>query len=221
LPQALQTIAGGLSGPVHGHDHRPASITRCWHIALAVLVSTVGTYAIFAAGLAAGLRRLILRIFTCFIIFMSKLLIISHAPSANTRKLTDAVLAGACDPSFKGVNVQYKQPLETGPEEVMAADGIILGTTENFGYMSGAMKDFFDRIFYPCLEHTEAMPYAMFVRAGQDGLGAKTSIERIVAGLNWKAVQDPLICKGETENFIEPCRQLGMLMAAGLEGSIF
>lgn len=166
-------------------------------------------------------RRLILRIFTCFIIFMSKLLIISHAPSANTRKLTDAVLAGACDPSFKGVNVQYKQPLETGPEEVMAADGIILGTTENFGYMSGAMKDFFDRIFYPCLEHTEAMPYAIFVRAGQDGLGAKTSIERIVAGLNWKAVQDPLICKGETENFIEPCRQLGMLMAAGLEGSIF
>jgi multimeric flavodoxin WrbA len=152
---------------------------------------------------------------------MSKLLIISHAPSANTRKLTDAVLAGACDPSFKGVNVQFKQPLETGPEEVMAADGIILGTTENFGYMSGAMKDFFDRIFYPCLDHTEAMPYAMFVRAGQDGLGAKTSIERIVAGLKWKAVQDPLICKGETENFIEPCRKLGMLMAAGLEGSIF
>ena len=103
----------------------------------------------------------------------------------------------------------------------MAADGIILGTTENFGYMSGAMKDFFDRIFYPCLDHTEAMPYAMFVRAGQDGLGATTSIERIVAGLKWKAVQDPLICKGEAESFIEPCRQLGMLMAAGLEGSIF
>jgi hypothetical protein len=152
---------------------------------------------------------------------MSRLLIVSHVPSENTRRLTEAVLAGARDPSISGVEVRVCQPLETGPGEVLDADAIILGTTENFGYMSGAMKDFFDRIFYPCIEHTEAMPYAMFIRAGQDGFGARTSIERIVAGLKWRAVQEPLICNGDIEKFIEPCRELGMLMAAGMEGAIF
>jgi multimeric flavodoxin WrbA len=159
--------------------------------------------------------------FTCFILLMSRLLVVSHVPSANTQRLTGAVLSGARDASISGIEVRIGKPLETGHEEVLEADAIILGTTENFGYMSGAMKDFFDRIFYPCLEHTEAKPYALFIRAGQDGSGARTSIERIVAGLKWRAVQEPLICKGDVENFIEPCRELGMLMAAGLEGSIF
>lgn len=152
---------------------------------------------------------------------MSRLLIVSHVPSGNTQRLTDAVLAGARDASVSGVDVRFRQPLETAPNEVLEADAIILGTPENFGYMSGAMKDFFDRIFYPCMEHTEAKPYAVFIRAGQDGSGARTSIERIVAGLKWKAVQQPLICKGDIDEFIEPCRELGMLMAAGLEASIF
>jgi NAD(P)H-dependent FMN reductase len=149
---------------------------------------------------------------------MTRLLIVSHTPSENTQALTDWVMAGAGSGS---VSVELSRPLETEPEQVLAADGIILGTTENFGYMSGAMKDFFDRIYYPCLEQTRGMPYALFIRAGQDGLGAQSSIERIVAGLGWRAVQEPLICKGEVPEFEEACRQLGELMAIGLEEEIF
>ena len=119
------------------------------------------------------------------------------------------------------ISATWSAPLETGPDQVLRARGLILGTTENFGYMSGAMKDFFDRIYYPCLEETRGLPYALFIRAGQDGQGAKTSIERIVTGLGWRAVQEPLICKGEITQFEEPCRQLGELMALGLEQEIF
>ena len=147
-----------------------------------------------------------------------KLLIVSHTPSENTLALTNWVMEGA----HNGVvPVELSRPLQTGPEQVLAADGIILGTTENFGYMSGAMKDFFDRIYYPCLEETRGLPYAIFIRAGQDGLGAKSSIERIVTGLGWRAVQEPLVCKGPVSRFRARCLQLGELIALGLEQDIF
>jgi multimeric flavodoxin WrbA len=149
---------------------------------------------------------------------MKKLLIVSHVPSDNTRQLTDWVASGA---GSGQVEVELSQPLQTGAQQVLNADGLILGTTENFGYMSGAMKDFFDRIYYPCLDNTRGLPYALFIRAGQDGQGAKTSIERIVTGLGWRAVQEPLVCKGELTQFEEPCKQLGELMALGLEQEIF
>lgn len=149
---------------------------------------------------------------------MKKLLVVSHTPSENTQAVTEWVVAGA---SNGLVAVELSLPLQTGPDSVLAADGLLLGTTENFGYMSGAMKDFFDRIYYPCLDKTRGMPYALFIRAGQDGQGAKTSIERIVAGLGWRAVQEPLICKGDLSEFKEPCHQLGELMAVGLEQEIF
>jgi multimeric flavodoxin WrbA len=147
-----------------------------------------------------------------------KLLIVSHTPSENTRALTNAVLEGARKST---VIVEFSQPLETGPEQVLAASGVILGTTENFGYMSGAMKDFFDRIYYPCLEETRGLPYAIFIRAGQDGLGARSSIERIATGLGWRTVQEPLICKGPVSQFRTDCQQLGELMALGLEQEVF
>ena len=153
---------------------------------------------------------------------MKKLLIVSHIPSPNTRVMTAAVHGGASHTDISGIEVRLTKPLETGPEDVLDADAIILGTTENFGYMSGAMKDFFDRIYYPCLEKTESLPYAMFIRAGNDGLGARSSIERIVKGLTWKQVQEPLICTGSwQEVFQDQCEELGMTLAAGLEAGIF
>lgn len=151
-----------------------------------------------------------------------RLLIVAHAPSQNTRRLVDAVLAGARDPAVSGVDTLWLPPLEAGPDDVLAADGIILGTTENLGYMSGALKDFFDRIYYPCLERTQGLPYALFVRAGHDGTGTCRAVASIATGLRWRVVDQPLICRGTfDEAFPQRCRDLGLAMAAGLEAGIF
>ena len=150
------------------------------------------------------------------------LLIVAHAPSANTQALRDAVLRGASGDDIDGVAVTVKSPFDAGPDDVRAAQGIILGTTENLGYMSGALKDFFDRIYYPCLEETQGLPCALYIRAGHDGTGTRRAVETIVTGLRWRAIQEPLVLKGEyQEAFADDCAQLGALMAAGLEAGIF
>lgn len=152
---------------------------------------------------------------------LKHLLIVAHNPSANTQKLVDATLRGASHEDIDGVEVKHIPPLQAVADDVFWADAIILGTTENFGYMSGALKDFFDRIYYPCLEHTEAMPFAAYIRAGLDGTGTKIAIGKITTGLKWKAVQEPMILHGEYQPEFEiQCEELGMLMAASLESGI-
>ncbi len=148
------------------------------------------------------------------------LLVVAHVPSSNTKRLFDAVLAGAGEND--GVEIIGKTPFQAGPDEILAADGIILGTTENLGYMSGAMKDFFDRSYYPCLEETQGRPYCLYIRAGHDGTGTRRGIETIVTGLRWRAVQEPIILRGDwREEFVDQCHELGAAMAAGLEAGIF
>ena len=151
-----------------------------------------------------------------------RLLIVAHAPSDNTKRLLDAVVAGAKHPDIEGVEVVAQSPFDTVPEHVLAAQAIILGTTENLGYMSGALKDFFDRCYYPCLEQTQGLPYALYIRAGHDGTGTRRGVETIVTGLRWRAIQEPLICRGDfKEDFVPACEELGTLMAAGLEAGVF
>ena len=151
-----------------------------------------------------------------------RLLVVVHAPSENTARLRDAVVAGARDPDIQGVEVVSRIPFEAGPDDVLAAQAVILGTTENLGYMSGAMKDFFDRIYYPCLEHTQGLPYALYIRAGHDGTGTRRGVETIVTGLRWRAVQEPVLCRGAfRDSFVDDCEDLGTAMAAGLEAGIF
>ena len=153
---------------------------------------------------------------------MKRLLIVAHAPSPNTLALRDAVREGALHTDIDGVDVVVKSPLEAGPDDVLAAQAIILGTTENLGYMSGALKDFFDRSYYPCLEETQGLPYALYIRAGLDGTGTRRGVETIVTGLKWKAVQDVVLCKGDYQaSFADDCRDLGMAMSAGLEAGGF
>lgn len=150
-----------------------------------------------------------------------KLLIVCHQPSQNTRLLADALERGASHPDLD-VIVHRKTPFEAEAKDVIAADGLILGTTENFGYMSGALKDFFDRIYYPCIEQTQGTPYALMVRAGLDGTGTINAVQKIVTGLRWNATQEPLLCHGEfSETFIKQCDELGQLMSAGLDAGIF
>ena len=151
-----------------------------------------------------------------------RLLVVAHAPSSNTRSLLDAVLSGAGSPDINGVDVVHIPPLEAGPDDVLAAQALVLGTTENLGYMSGALKDFFDRSYYPCLEETQGLPYALYIRAGQDGTGTRRAVESITTGLRWRAVQEPLTLRGEFhDDFIVQCEELGMAMAAGIEAGVF
>ncbi|WP_420402774.1 flavodoxin family protein [Nisaea sp.] len=153
---------------------------------------------------------------------MSKsLLIVAHAPSENTKALRDAALDGARQ-TGGAVTIRCLSPFEADPDAVRDCDAILLGTTENLGYMSGALKDFFDRIYYPCLEETQGLPYALFVRAGHDGTGTCRAVESITTGLRWRAVQEPLVCRGAYDpSFVAQCRDLGAGMAAGLEAGIF
>lgn len=153
---------------------------------------------------------------------MPRLLIISHQPSENTVTLTKALERGARRPEFGDIEVVVHTPLEADSADVLAADAIVLGTTENFGYMAGLMKDFLERIYYPCLEKTQAKPWALLVRAGMDGTGTRTSIEKIVSGLKWRQVQEPLLLVGEYRaDFVEQCEQLGATMSAGLDAGLF
>ncbi len=153
---------------------------------------------------------------------IGRLLIVAHAPSANTRAMRDALLEGARAPEIEEVETRALSPFETRPDDVLQAKGVILLTPENLGYMSGAMKDFFDRCYYPCLDRTQGLPYALCIRAGSDGTGTRRGVETIVTGLRWRAVQEPLICRGDWRpEFVDQCRELGALMAAGLDAGIF
>ncbi|HLS68865.1 MAG TPA: flavodoxin family protein [Kiloniellales bacterium] len=151
-----------------------------------------------------------------------RLLIVGHAPSPNTLRLRDALAAGAAAPEIEGIELLVQSPFDSDPADVLAADGLLLFTTENLGYMSGALKDFFDRCYYPCLQHTEGLPYGLCVRAGHDGTGTCRAVASIASGLRWRAVQEPLVCRGAfQEDFVAQCREFGMLMAAGLEAGVF
>lgn len=136
--------------------------------------------------------------------------------------MADAVIRGAGHPEVENVDLRVRDALEATPEDLLWADGFILGTPENFGYMSGAMKYFLDRVYYECLDRIGGRPYALFVRAGNDGGGAISSITRILSGLAVKEVQDPVLISGDfDEARLSDCEELGMTMAAGLEAGIF
>ncbi|MGQ7846685.1 flavodoxin family protein [Granulosicoccus sp. 3-233] len=150
-----------------------------------------------------------------------KLLVVSHAPSENTQLLLDAVIRGARHPDIDKVEISCRAPLETHPEDIQSAQALVIGTTENLGYMAGLIKDVFDRCYYPCLERTQGLPFTFYVRAGHDGTGTRRAIESISTGLRWRLVQEPLICRGEfSDTFVTQCEELGMSMAASLEAGI-
>lgn len=150
------------------------------------------------------------------------LLIVCNTPSENTSTLALAAKQGASDDAIENTRITLKTPLEANSEDVLNCDALLLGTTENFGYMSGQLKDFFERIYYPCLEKTQGKPYALYIKAGNDGQGTKIAVEKIVTGLRWKAVQPALILQGEYQTeFEDQVRELGMLMAAGLDNDVF
>lgn len=152
----------------------------------------------------------------------SHLLIVYHTQSGATSEMADAVIRGATSPDVDGVEVRAKRALDADATDLLWADAFILGTPENFGYMSGAMKYFLDRVFYECIDKVNGRPYALFVRAGNDGTGAIGSMRRILAGLAVREVQDPVLIAGDFDRArLAECEELGLTMAAGLEAGVF
>jgi hypothetical protein len=145
------------------------------------------------------------------------LLIVHHTASPALHSLFEAVRSGATDPQIEGVEVVARPALGATAVDVLEADGYLLGTPANLGYMSGALKHFFDTIYYPCLEATVGRPYGVYVHGNDDTTGALAGIERIVTGLRWKQVQAPVSITGPPSRAdLEACWELGAAVSAGL-----
>lgn len=115
---------------------------------------------------------------------MSTLLVVHHTPSPATRELLEAVLAGSRDPEISGVEVVLRPALAASVTDILDADGYLFGTPANFGYMSGALKHFFDTSYYPVLDHVAGRPYGLWVHGNNDTAGAVAAVERICTGLS-------------------------------------
>ena len=151
---------------------------------------------------------------------MAKILIVYHSQTGNTEKMANAVAEGAR--GIEGVDVILKKAVDATLEDLLTADGFALGTPENFGYMSGMVKDFFDRTFYGAQEKAFRKPFVVFISPGNDGTGALRAIERIALGYKFKTVYQPVIAKGTiTEEIINQCVELGATIAGGCQMGIY
>lgn len=148
---------------------------------------------------------------------MPTLLIVHHTPSPSLQAMLEAVLAGARDEAIEDVDVVVRPALAASAVDVLAADGYLLGTPANIGYMSGALKHFFDCIYYPVLDATVGRPYGLYVHGSSDTTGAVRGVETIATGLKWKRLREPLTVIGEADATArEACWELGAMTAASL-----
>ena len=148
---------------------------------------------------------------------MATLLVVHHTPSPALQEMLEAVVAGARDDAIEGVDVVLRPALVAGAVEALGADGYVLGTPANIGYMSGALKHFFDQVYYPCLAATVGRPYGLYVHGGSDTTGATRGVETITTGLRWREVHTPVCVVGPPSAAdLEACWDLGATVAAGL-----
>jgi NAD(P)H-dependent FMN reductase len=146
---------------------------------------------------------------------MPRLLVVHHTPSPNLQALLEAVRDGVA--LVDDVELVARPALSAGAADVLAADGVLLGTPANIGYMSGALKHFFDTIYYPCLDATVGLPYGVYVHGGDDTAGALTAVQKITGGLRWKQVAAPLSVTGPPSTAdLEACRELAATVAVSL-----
>lgn len=151
---------------------------------------------------------------------MRKLLILYHSQGGRTARMAEAVLRGATREA--GVETTFKRAFDATLDDLLGSNGLIIGTPENFGYMSGAVKDFFDRTYYPAEGKTNGLPYALFISAGNDGSGAVREIGRIARGYGWQLVAEPIIARQEPDMAtLAACEALGESMATGVALGVF
>ena len=148
---------------------------------------------------------------------MPRLLVVHHTPSPSLQAMLEAVLAGAAQEGLEDVEVLARPALVASPVEVLDSDACVLGTPANIGYMSGALKHFFDQAYYPCLETTAGRPYGLYVHGGDDTAGAVRSVERITTGMSWRKVAEPVSVTGApTKEDLEALRELAATVAVAL-----
>ena len=150
---------------------------------------------------------------------MPQLVVVHHTPSPSVREMVEQVLDGTGAEGLDDVEVREVPALRAGPSDVLEADGIVLGTTANIGYMSGALKHFFDQVYYPCQGATEGLPYGLFLHGNNDTEGARRAVEKIAKGLAWEAVVEPVsVIDSPTDDDLEACWNLGATVAAAAAG---
>jgi multimeric flavodoxin WrbA len=148
---------------------------------------------------------------------LTRLLIVHHTTSPSLQAMLEAVVAGARDPELEGIDVAVTPALAATASDVLAADGFLLGTPANIGYMSGALKHFFDQIYYPCLQAKIGAPYGLYVHGGSDTTGAVRSVTAIAKGLGWAQAFSPVETTGPVGKDVEErCYELGATVAANL-----
>jgi len=154
---------------------------------------------------------------------MRRLLVVHHTPSPALQEMFEAAVSGARTDEIagngQGVEVVVRPALTAAAVDVLEADGYLLGTPANIGYMSGALKHFFDSIYYPCLEATRRRPYGLYVHGASDTGGAVRAVESIATGLQWRQVRPPVCVTGAPGRpDLEACWELGALLAAEIAG---
>jgi multimeric flavodoxin WrbA len=153
---------------------------------------------------------------------MATILITYHSQSGNTEQMALAVAKGARE--IAGTTVIINRAFDTRVEDLIACDGLVIGSPEYFGYMAGAVKDLFDRTYEVLRGHQRIFrkPVAMFVSAGNDGSGALRNLERMCIGYQFKKVHEAIVSKGPiTDATLSHCEELGRIMAAGCGTDIF
>ena len=150
---------------------------------------------------------------------MPRLLVVHHTSSPALRAMLEAVVAGARSPELAecGISVEVSPALAANVPDVLAADGFVLGTPVNIGYMSGALKHFFDQVYYPCLEARPGAPYGLYVHGDNDTAGAVRAVTSIAGALGWAEVVKPVAVTGPVgKEVTDACYELGATVAANL-----
>jgi len=161
---------------------------------------------------------------------MPRLLVVYHTQSGGTRELAERVQRGAA--TVAETQTIVRRAADATADDVLSADGLLIGSPENFGYMAGMVKDFFDRVFYPCETALAGRPYSVFVCAGSDGTGAMREIDRIVTGWRMRKVHPGVIARrvggmaGSSRGHLDPSdlklvEELGTTLAAGIAFNAF
>jgi multimeric flavodoxin WrbA len=148
---------------------------------------------------------------------VATLLVVHHTASPATADLLDRVRAGATDPAIEGVTVRVEPALGATATDVLQADGYLLGTPANLGYMSGALKHFFDTIYYPCLDATTHRPFGLWLHGNNDTDGAALAVDKITTGLRWRQAAETVSVIGPpAPDDLDACWNLGATLAAAL-----